>query len=716
MNKQEITNKLLKIFKTSSMPLQLKNIALKLGIKSNSEAYSLLKEALELLVEQDIIEKSTRRRYVLKELSPNTNIKGVIQIENDRGIVTTNIAEIPKVIIKRANFFTALDGDEVLLNLFALRENKKPRGEVVEVLSRSKESIVGRIDYEDGFYFLIPSEDRHYLDFLIHPDKTMGAKKGDKVAGKLIYWDDPNKLPVAEVTEIIGASGKPLVEYETIIREFNLPDDFNKTVEQEADSIPVKIPPAELKWRLDLRNEEIITIDPFDAKDFDDALSLEILENGNYYLGVHIADVSHYVTKDSHLDEEALARGNSVYLVDRVVPMLPEKLSNNICSLNPNEDRLCYSVFMEISTRGALKDYKIVESVINSKRRFNYDEVQEIIDGVYSGSERDCKELIMPLHSLAQMLRKKRLQKGLDLETMEVKFILDDNKFPIKAILKYGTQATNLVEECMLMANKTVAQHIAGISKSMKLRKKLPFLYRIHDLPNREKIQNVIDISNLLGYKITAKKLEKNDMNSLLHKVKDKPEQYVINQMLLRAMAKAEYSNENIGHYGLGFKEYSHFTSPIRRYPDLIIHRLLKEYNKGLKLSVEKINYLDSMLNEIGEHCTAMERVAQEAERASIKLTHSVFAKEHIGNEFNGTISGIMGFGMFVSLDDVHSEGLVSMRELNDDYYIYEEKKFRLIGRRHKKIFRVGKRVRVKIIRVDIEKRKIDLAYMHDLV
>ncbi len=711
MNNQKITEKLLKIFSDSAGPLQLKDIASKMQLKSTSKEYSQMRLALDGLIEQEIIEKSARRRYMLKDLAPQNTIKGIIHIENDRGIVMTDIPDIPRIVIKRTNFATALDGDEVRVNLFALRERKKPRGEVVEVLSRSKESIVGTIDYEDGFYFLIPSEERHYVDLLIHPDKTMSAKKGDKVAGKLLYWDDPNKLPVAEVTEIIGKSGKPLVEFETIVREFNLPDKFPLAVTKEANKIDIKISEAEIKRREDLRHLEIITIDPFDAKDFDDAISLEMLENGNFYLGVHIADVSYYVKDNSHIDKEALDRGNSVYLVDRVLPMLPETLSNNICSLRPNEDRLCYSVFMEISPRYALKDYKIVESVINSKRRFNYDEVQEIIDG----ADGDSKELITKLHSLASALRKKRLRQGLDLETVEVKFILDDNKYPVKAILKGSTPATNLIEECMLMANKTVAQHIANLSKTMRLSKKLPFLYRIHDLPNKEKLQNVIEISNLLGYKITSKRFEKKDMNSLLNSVNGKPEQFIINQMLLRSLAKAEYSNENIGHYGLGFKEYCHFTSPIRRYPDLIVHRLLKEYTSEKKFSAEKVKMLDSSLEKIGEHCTEMERVAQEAERASSKLTQSVMAKDHLGSEYDATISGITGFGLFAELDDIHSEGLVNMRDLRDDYYIYDEKKFRLLGRRFKKVFRIGKRIRVKIIRVDVEKRKIDLEYIKDL-
>ncbi len=711
MDKEKTTEKLLHLFRNTAEPLQLKNISREMGFKSNTEEYQQLKIILNDLVQKNVLEKSTRRRYMLKDLSPSEKIKGVIRIENEKGIVYTNISELPKIIVKRNNLATALDGDEVLVNLFALRQNKKPRGEVVQILNRSKESIIGRIEHEDGFYFLVPIEEKHYLDFLIHPQKTKGAKEGDKAAAKLINWDDPNKLPVAEVVDIIGRSGKPAVEFESVIREFNLPEGFEKNIESEAENIPAKIPDQEIKRRLDFRKEEIITIDPFDAKDFDDALSLKFLDNGNYYLGVHIADVSYYVRGESLLDEEALARGNSIYLVDRVIPMLPEKLSNNVCSLRPNEDRLAYSVFMEISPRGALKDYQIVETVINSKRRFTYEEVQEIIDT----KEGDKKDLILALHGLAAMLRKKRMRQGLDIETLEVKFILDENKYPVDAVLKSGTPANNLVEECMLMANKTVAQHAGSLTKKFRLRKKIPFLYRVHDLPNKDKIKNVIDISNMLGYKITKKKLEKKDINNLLHKVKDKPEKYIINQMLLRSMAKAEYSSENIGHYGLGFKDYTHFTSPIRRYPDLIVHRLLKEYTAANKISKEKLMTMDAVLEEIGEHCTGMERLAQECERASNKLTQAVMADRHIGDEFNATISGITGFGMFIIMDDIHAEGLVHMRDLNDDYYIYDEKNFRLIGKRYKRIFRIGKRVRVRIIKVNIEKRRIDLEFLEDI-
>jgi ribonuclease R len=711
MNKKEIKEKITQFFANSENPVQIHDIALALKIKSNSEDYDNLKRVLDDLTESKFLKKAPRRKFILNKQDTSDGIKGTVSIKNDRGVVYTNDPEFPKINIKLKHLQTALDGDDVTVKLFALKKSKKARGEVIKILHRSKETIVGMIEFDGSFYFIIPDDEKYYVDFLVHSSNLKGASPGDKVAANFLLWDDPNKSPEAEVIEIIGKAGKPQVEYDSIIKEFGLPKKFTPVTIDLARSLAKPVDKLEFPERFDLTTDEIITIDPPDAKDYDDALSLKILENGNYLLGVHIADVSYYVRNNSVLDEEAQTRGNSIYLVDRVIPMLPEELSNGICSLAPETDRLTFSVIMEITERGALKDYKISESIINSKKRFDYDEAQRIIDT----GEGEHSELLLKLNKLANILRKKRFAKaGVDFETLEVKFILDEYKYPVKAILKERSDSTSLVEECMLMANKTVAEHISKLSKSIKLRRILPFLYRIHDEPNPGKVTDVINLSRTLGYKLDSYKITSKELNKLIEAARNKPEKFILHQLLLRAMAKAEYSPDNIGHWGLGFKEYTHFTSPIRRYPDLIVHRLLKEYMKG-NIDKRLFEQLDSNLDIIGEHCTGTERLAMDAERASVKLTNAVLASSFIGKEFSGTISGVASFGIFILLDDIYSEGFINMRDLHDDYYIYDDKNYRLTGRHHGKVFQIGKRIYVQIIHVNIEKRKIDLKYVDDI-
>ncbi len=689
--------------------LRLNEVSRQFGFPSDSDEYEQLREEMDKLVQEGVIYRSSRRRYGVMEKT-ETTFEGVLLLHGGfTGSVSTTSEQFPVISIKRHHLGTALNGDRVRVKLLALKHGAKPNGEILDIIERNQASIVGRVEHDGNFFFLIPDDNRFHIDFLIHPSCLHGAQDGDKVAIRFMRWTDPHKSPEGEVTEILGEAGVPKVEYASILKEFNLHKEFIKSVEREAHKV-AELPSAdEIARRLDIRDRDVITIDPVDARDFDDALSLEVLDNGNYLVGVHIADVSHYVREQSEIDKEALYRGTSVYLVDGVVPMLPETLSNNICSLVPREDRLAYSVFMEFTKRGVLKNYEIRETVINSKRRFTYEEAQTIIQT----GQGDYSELVLRLHKFAEVLRKKRFVKGgIDFDTTEIKFILDENKAPLEAVLKRRTDATSLVEEFMLAANQTVAVHIKNISpgKGRNKRTLLPFVYRIHDDPDEEKFHNAVELVRSFGIDV-PNDLTSKDINALLASIQDRPERYVINQVMLRSMAKAVYSSYNIGHYGLGFQDYAHFTSPIRRYPDLLIHRLLKEFNETIP-SDKRIDYLSEHLHSVSDHCSVRERLAVEAERASIKLTQVAIVKEKIGEEFNGMVTGVTNFGLFVMVDNLYAEGLVRMRELDDDFYFFDERRYALVGRKTRKIFRIGTRMRVKIIKANVEKREIDFSYV----
>lgn len=703
---------------TAPATLRLHQLGKHFALSSDSPEYESLRQVLDDLVRDGLIYRSSRRRYGLvgkteEKASDHTSFEGILAIDGYNGVVTTESLQFPRIVVKRPNLHTALHGDRVIVQLQALRKKKNntPTGEVVQVLERGSESLVGTVEYDGDFYFLIPDDERIHVDFLIPPRRLEGAADGDKVVTRLYRWDDPLKSPEVEVVQILGRAGSSMVEFTSILHEFKLRREFPAAVESEAAKAAKTISQAEKKRRLDLRQHDVITIDPVDAKDFDDALSLEILPDGNYLLGVHIADVSHYVSESSALDTEALQRGNSTYLVDGVVPMLPEVLSNNLCSLVPHKDRLTYSVMMEFSPRGAVKRYEIRESIIHSQRRFTYEEVQQIIDG----SEGDYRELLLNLHKLATILRKRRYQSGgIDFDTTEIKFILDEQKRPVEAIIKRRTDATSLVEECMLAANRTVATHIKKLSSGYRLKNPLPFLYRIHDDPNSDKLSAAIGLVQSFGIvTVMPKDLRSKDINTLIQKVAGRPESIAINQVLLRSMAKAVYSDYNIGHYGLGFEDYSHFTSPIRRYPDLIVHRLLKEYALD-KPDSKRLSYLREYVPEVCDHCSDTERASTEAERASIKLTQVAIARQHVGSEFNGTVTGVTHFGIFVTIDALFAEGLVKVHDIDDDYYYYNERQFSLVGRRSKKTFRFGTRVRVRIAKVNPTKRELDYIYIGD--
>jgi len=711
MEQKELIEKILKLFNSEDRTLRLNEISKLLNIVSDAQEYLVLKSVLNELCLQNILLKSTRRRYSLNNFESHTTFEGIIKISGGAGFVILDDESINKVRIKKRHLNTAFDGDVVLIRILGSHKHRKPRGEVVRVIKRNEVEISGKIEFYDNIYFLIPDDDKYYVDFLINPKKLNGANDGDKANVRLLHWDDPMKSPQAEVIKVkqpTGAKNELMEEFDSILEEFNLPTEFPKKVDDYANAIAKPDIKMLLKERMDLRNELIITIDPYDAKDFDDALSLKILDNGNYYLGVHIADVSYFVPNRTDLDKEAFLRGNSVYLVDRVVPMLPEELSNELCSLKPNRIRLAYSVFMEITPKVVIVNYEIVESIIKSKRRYNYDEVLNIIETGIG----DYSELLLSLHQLSAMLRESRFrQGGVDFESLEMKFKLDKDKNPVSAERRASTKSTQLVEECMLLANKTVAKHIKVQSKKYKLLAPLPFLYRVHDEPMPDKLAENLEFLKTLGLKFTLKTTSSKEINRMVKLFEDRPEKPLVHQIMLRSMAKAEYSPKNIGHYGLGFSDYAHFTSPIRRYPDLIVHRLLKEYNKK-KPDKKTIDFYNTYLEEVGRHCVATEREAMEAERASVRLVQTFMARKYLGKEIDGTISGVTNFGIFVLMDDFYGEGLLHARDMRDDYYYYDEKNHRMIGKRNKKMFKLGGKIRVKIIHVNIEHRKIELEFV----
>lgn len=674
-----------------------KDVAHKLNLTSDYE-YAELKAVLHKLSEEKFLLKSGKR-FKLNTIPASNSIAGTLEInQNGYGFVSPDTKDLGDIFIASRNIGTAFDGDKVEITLLARQKGKNLEGQVVRILKRKKVEIPGVLKKSKSFYFLTPDDPAIHKDIYIDQAKLKGAKKGDRVVASNIEWDDSGRNPEGEIIEVLGADGSLDASVVALAREFGLNYKFPSNCIEEADQISSEISSAEIKSRIDLRNSTVFTIDPVDAKDFDDALSIEQLENGNFKVGIHIADVSHYVNYDSDIDKEALTRGNSVYFVGRVIPMLPEKLSNNICSLVPDEDRLTYSVIAEMTPRGKVVDYKIEKTVINSKQRFTYEEVQEIIE---SGSGTFADE-ILSLNKLAKTLRKKRMQSGsFDFSTSEIKFELDQNGKPIKVLKKEVKDSNMLVEEFMLLANKIVASHIA-LPKSGLPR---PFVYRIHDNPDQEKIFEFARFVKTLGYSFDANsKSQALQFQKLMKEVKGKAEEALINELAIRSMAKAAYSPDNIGHYGLGFKYYSHFTSPIRRYSDLIVHRLLLHYKNGSK----KNPYSHIQLDEMCDHISFCERNAIEAERLSVKLKQIEFLADLLGEEFPAIISGITNFGIFVKITTILAEGLIRLRDLEDDFYVYDEKKYSLIGKATKKQFRLGDKVNVKLVRVDKEKSVLD--------
>ena len=595
----------------------------------------------------------------------------------------------------------AMHGDKVKISLTAKRRGRKVEGEVIEILERSKETFVGTLKVDKYYAFLL-TEDRNLAnDIFIPRDMLKGGKNGDKAVVKVVEWPQDAKNPIGKVIDILGQAGDNTTEMHAILAEFGLPYVYPKAVEAAADKISDVITPEDYAEREDFRDITTFTIDPKDAKDFDDALSIRPIKPGLWEVGVHIADVTHYVKEGSIIDKEAEKRATSVYLVDRTIPMLPERLCNLLCSLRPNEEKLAYSAIFEMNDKAEVKKSRIVKTVIKSDRRFTYEEAQAVIEA----GEGEYKDEILKLNELAQILRKNRMASGaVDFDRVEVRFEIDEKGKPLSVYFKESKEANKLIEEFMLLANRTVAERIGKVAKDKKAK---VFPYRIHDLPDPDKLENLNWFVNRFGYKIrtSGSKTEvAKSLNKLLHEIKGKKEQNLVEMISLKTMQKAKYSTHNIGHYGLAFDYYTHFTSPIRRFPDMMVHRLLARYLAGGRTAQE------AKYEDLCDHSSEMEQIAANAERASIKYKQVEFMGERMGQEFEGTISGVTEWGLYVEINENKCEGMIPMRELDDDYYDFDEKAYCLTGRRYHKKYSLGDPIRVKVARANLERKQLDFA------
>ncbi|WP_421920978.1 ribonuclease R [Marinifilum sp.] len=648
------------------------------------------------LTDLDFLHEVSTGKFKLK--SKIGHITGTVDMtaKGAAFIVSDDIEE--DVFVSQSNLNHALHGDIVKVYLYARKKSKSPEGEVVEIVKRKKTTFVGVIEISKNYAFLISDSKQMPYDIFLPLTKLNGAKHGEKTIVQITEWPQKSKNPVGQVVSVLGKPGENDTEMHAILAEFDLPYQFPEKVNEAAELISDKISDEEISLRRDFRPITTFTIDPHDAKDFDDALSLRKLENGNWEVGVHIADVTHYVKKGSIIEQEAFERATSVYLVDRVVPMLPERLSNGVCSLRPNEEKLTFSAVFEMDNNAEVLNSWIGKTIINSNRRFTYEEAQEVIET----DEGDFKEEVLCLDRLAKILREKRFKKGaIDFDRYEVKFEINEKGKPTRVFFKESKDSNKLIEEFMLLANKKVAESVGRVSKGKKAK---TFVYRTHDQPNPDKLNSFNQFIRKFGYgiKTANPKAISTSMNNLLHSVKGENIQNLVETLAIRSMAKAEYSTVNIGHYGLHFDHYSHFTSPIRRYPDMMAHRLLEKYETGGK-SVNADKY-----EEFCQHCSEMEQKAANAERASIKYKQVEFMQDHLGQEFEGSISGVTEWGFYVEIDENKCEGMVSIRELEDDFYEFDEDNYCIVGRHHRKMYQLGDKINIRVAKANLVAKQID--------
>ncbi|OGZ20538.1 MAG: ribonuclease R [Candidatus Lloydbacteria bacterium RIFOXYC12_FULL_46_25] len=633
---------------------------------------------------------------------PTTHIvEGTIRI-TAKGVGYVRVPDMPEDIEIDPTFLnTALDQDRVKVVLHGKQTGMRQSGEITEVLFRNKTRFVGVVQEEGGSYFLLPDDARMYRTILIPKEKIGEAKMGEKVYVQMADWTDSKKEPLGEVIKVLGQGGVHNVEMEAIVLERGFDTTFPQEVHEAAENIPTTISPEEIAKRRDFRNTLTFTIDPKDAKDFDDALSWKKLPNGNIEIGVHIADVSHYVTPESILDKEAVARATSIYLVDRTIPMLPERLSNGICSLVPNEDRLTFAAVFTLDQNGGIVDEWFGRTIIHSQKRFSYEEAQEVLDK----KEGPCLEALLSLDALAKQIRDARMRDGaIAFETEEVKFELDANGRPLRVYRKVIQDTNKLIEEFMLLANKRVAHLIATKDN----RSESVFIYRVHDAPNEDRIRDLRDFLHGIGFELKLGKdgaVTSKDINRMLKDVQGHAEEAMIQIATIRAMTKAVYTTENIGHYGLGFEYYTHFTSPIRRYPDVMVHRLLQGYLDGTPVPKKVLEEQE----HLARYCSQMEITAADAERASIRYKQCEYFAERIGTHIEGTISGVTEWGIYVEDKETKAEGMVHMRDIPNDFYFFEEKNYRIVGKNNKKIYRLGDKVSVTIATVDLKRKLIGM-------
>ncbi len=686
-----------------------KQIAHLLGIKDKA-GKNLIYNILTELAADKYIQEVKKGKFILHadKLSTLANkkkyITGTVEMKKTGKAYIISDEGGEDIFVAANNTHHALNGDHVKVLLFPKRKGHKTEGQIVEILQRKKTHYVGILEVSKNFGFVIPDSQLMPYDIFVPKSKLKKAKTGQKVLVNITDWPEHSNNPFGEIVEVLGKPGDNDVEMKSILADFDFPLAFPDKVLQEADKIPVEIPKEEVARRKDFRKVWTITIDPVDAKDFDDALSLRKLKDGLWEVGIHIADVTHYVKPDTILDAEAYNRATSIYLVDRVIPMLPEKLSNGVCSLRPNEDKLTFSAVFKMNDRAEVIEQWFGKTVIRSNRRFTYEEVQQIIET----GEGEFVENILKLNDLATILRDIRFKNGaINFNTPEIRFKLDEKGKPVETYVKESKEANHLVEEFMLLANKSVA---ALIGKPQKNKKPKTFVYRVHDEPNPEKLTTFTQFLNRLGYslEIQSRDTLARSFNHLFDQIKGKGEENMIETIAIRTMSKAYYSTDNIGHYGLAFPFYTHFTSPIRRYPDMMVHRLLERYLAGKK-SADKAFY-----EEKCEHASDMEKRAAEAERASVKYKQVEFLLDKVGKTFDGLISGVSKWGIFVELIESKSEGLVRFNDMKDDYYYLDEDNYQIIGKRYGQKLRLGDKVRVLVKNVDLVRRQLDFALVDE--